>query len=57
MRYYKRQIRRFKCPACGGIVEYPKRIGRRTPDGHVKTAWCPICRQTRDLVQISWEKG
>lgn len=44
------QQRRFRCPACGARMDMPK-WRRHTAAGHVKTAWCYVCRARRDLIQ------
>ncbi len=42
-------LRDFKCPECGTTMQMPKR--RLTGNGHIKTMWCPRCKQMRDFVQ------
>lgn len=45
-------MRTFRCPECGGTAKAAKRADRRTGPGHIKTMWCPWCRDMRDMVQI-----
>ena len=44
--------RRFRCPVCGVTVDMPK-FRKRTEPGHIKTAWCYVCREIRDFVQVN----
>lgn len=43
-------LRRFKCPECGQEMTAPKTAGM-THTGHIKTMYCPMCREYRDFVQ------
>ena len=47
--------RRFRCPECGARMDMPK-WRRVTAPGHVKTAWCYVCKAERDLIQMD-ERG
>lgn len=48
-------IRRFRCPECGQIMSACKARGT-THEGHIKTFYCPVCRQDRDFVQFDQDK-
>lgn len=42
--------REFICPICQTRQVFPK--GEGTEKGHIKTVYCPICKEEQDLVQI-----
>lgn len=44
-------LRRFKCPECGQEMIAPRLHHGPTHIGHIKTMYCPICREYRDFVQ------
>jgi len=48
-------IRRFKCPVCGADATAPKLS--MTGNGHIKTMYCPVCKQERDFVQVGIDKA
>lgn len=43
-------IRRFICPVCGLKMSACKQRNA-TGKGHVKTMYCPTCKDKRDFVQ------
>lgn len=45
-------MRYFKCPICSTILTASKTMKRMTNKGHIKTLYCPICKETRDFVQF-----
>jgi rubredoxin len=48
-------IRLFQCPVCGFYLNAAKAI-RITPIQHIKTMWCPMCREEHDFIQVDeWE--
>ena len=47
-------IRQFKCPLCGTEITAPKTS--RTGNGHIKTMYCPVCREQRDFIQTGIDK-
>ena len=50
---HKYVMRVFVCPVCGEKIIFPKGAKRRTSPEHIKTAYCPYCRETRDFIQHS----
>lgn len=52
----KRSERMFQCPECKNTVTAYKSSNRLTPDGHIKTMYCPFCKEQRDFVQYSYKK-
>jgi transcription elongation factor Elf1 len=46
-------IRWFGCPECGAVVTATK--GQKTPAGHIKTMYCPICKTDRRFMQVDIE--
>ena len=47
----KPQMRVFVCPCCGTKVTMPKVMGR-SHAGHIKTAWCFVCKTEQDMLQV-----
>ena len=47
-------LREFKCPDCGTFMRAAKH--RLTEKGHIKTMWCPMCKEERDFVQVGYTK-
>ena len=45
------QKRTFQCNECGTKVVYTKRK-EKTAKGHIKTAYCYMCRKITDHTQI-----
>ena len=43
--------RTFFCPGCESHIVIPKRLCRATSKGHIKTMYCPFCKDIRDFVQ------
>ena len=50
------QNRHFRCPDCGTRLTASK-IHGKDRQGHVKTMYCPTCRQDRDFVQFESDKA
>ena len=48
-------IRRFKCQDCGSEITAPKLS--KTGNGHIKTMYCPICKEQKDFIQIGIDKA
>lgn len=53
MSKHKYVMRVFVCPVCGRKLLFSKSVRNRTSPGHIKTAYCPYCRETRDFIQHS----
>lgn len=45
-------VRIFKCPTCGQKAYAPKKKGKLTATGHIKTLYCPNCKKKRKQIQI-----
>lgn len=48
-------LRIFECPECGMRLTAPKRRSRMTPNGHLKSLYCPRCKTERKFIQVSVE--
>lgn len=46
--------RRFKCNCCGAIMTAYKSSAKRTKDGHIKTMYCPWCKDVKDFTQYRY---
>ena len=44
------QLRIFTCLSCGTKVPASKRTSKTLP-GHIKTMWCHVCKERKDMVQ------
>lgn len=55
--YNKPDQRRFVCPVCGTRMDMPKWKHTKTKAGHKKTAYCFVCKETRDLIQTDETGG
>lgn len=49
-------LRRFQCPVCGLKLAACKKNGK-TGRGHVKTMYCPTCREDRDFEQYDTDRA
>ena len=57
MRKRQFEMRTFRCPKCKGVIKAAKRKNRLTAKGHIKTMWCPWCKEERDFEQVGeWEE-
>lgn len=45
------QLREMKCTICGQVMYVSKHMRHMTPKGHIKTMYCPICKQETDFIQ------
>lgn len=56
MKYMKKDVteRRFKCNECKAIMTAYKYSSRRTPEGHIKTMYCPWCKKVTDFTQYKY---
>lgn len=45
-------MRDFKCPVCGYTHSASKKCSAMTGMGHIKTMYCPFCKEERDFIQI-----
>jgi RNase P subunit RPR2 len=54
MRKQSMTERRFKCGSCGAIIVAYKSSSRRTAEGHIKTMWCPWCKEVKDFTQYKY---
>lgn len=46
--------RRFKCNECGAIITAFKSSAKRTKTGHIKTMYCPWCKEVKDFTQYRY---
>lgn len=37
------------CPCCKNIFPIPRIKGKYREKGHVKTIWCPFCKEERNM--------
>lgn len=51
MRRRRMQVSYLECPVCGSAATVPRPMSRKRPRGHVKTMWCPMCKDVRDFVE------
>lgn len=57
MRKYSNAVMRyFKCPDCDCIVPVSKNANTSTTIGHVKTIYCPFCKEDRDFTMFDSEE-
>lgn len=54
-KYAKVVIRYFRCPECSSVTVAPKRSSMQTAIGHIKTMYCPFCKEERDFVMFDSE--
>lgn len=45
------EMRLFRCPECERTIKAAKTKGRMTAAGHIKTMYCPFCKEERDFIQ------
>lgn len=43
-------MRYFKCPVCNTVITASKTMKRMTSKEHIKTMYCPMCKERRDFV-------
>lgn len=48
-KYSKIIIRYFRCPDCNGVVTASKKSSMPTAIGHIKTMYCPFCKEEKDF--------
>lgn len=48
-------LRRFRCPVCGQEMVASK-LHSPTFKGHIKTMYCPMCKEDRDFVQTEMDR-
>ena len=41
------------CPTCGLVMTIPRRASRKRKEGHIKTMYCGICKDTRDFIETN----
>lgn len=56
MRKHNVTERRFKCNECRAVMTAYKSSARRTPDGHIKTMYCPWCKKVTNFTQFKYER-
>ena len=52
MRRQNFYVRHFKCEYCGSSRPATKRSGSKTPIGHCKHMWCPVCQEETKHIQV-----
>lgn len=50
-KYSKRFYSTLICPECGVRMTIPRRGSSKRPEGHIKTMYCGICKETRDFIE------
>lgn len=48
---HKVSISKLVCPECKNIFPIPRMINSNREKGHIKTMWCPFCKNIRDMVE------
>lgn len=54
-KYTKRLYSSLKCPKCGLIMTIPRRESSKRKEGHIKTMYCGICKETRDFIENNYK--
>lgn len=42
-------ISKLICPCCKNIFPIPRIKGKHREKGHIKTVWCPYCKENRNM--------
>lgn len=50
-KYSKRFYSTLICPECGLRMTIPRRGSSKRSEGHIKTMYCGICKETRDFIE------
>ena len=50
----KRKYSTLICPICGQRMIIPRKANRQRPEGHIKTMYCGIYRETRDFIESNY---
>jgi hypothetical protein len=43
------------CPICGLKMTIPRPRSRKRKEGHIKTMWCAMCKETRDFIENNYK--
>lgn len=43
----------MECTVCKGILNIFRLNGRNRIDGHIKTMWCPTCKDYRQFIELN----
>lgn len=40
------------CKDCGTVMPVPRNKGKRREKNHIKTMWCPVCKEMKNMVEV-----
>lgn len=52
MRKHSFEISELVCTQCNNKFPIPRRCSSRREKNHIKTIWCPYCKQDRNMNEI-----
>lgn len=55
---HKTYVTRLQCTACNSILPIARKTRKRKSEGHIKTIYCPVCRdftQHQDPGSFKWQ--
>lgn len=45
----------LECPICGLKMTIPRPRSRKRKEGHIKTMYCAMCKETRDFIENNYK--